>query len=102
MYSIGPLHPAPGDTVMPSGDPPRGPSAASPGGDLEEILERFERAWRPGSPPGLEGYLPASAGQRWLVLIELVHADLECRLKAGMPARVECYLDRYPDLDGDR
>src|SRR5439155_16964226 len=29
---------------------------------------------------------------------ELVHAELEFRLKAGEPARVEDYLARWPDL----
>jgi serine/threonine protein kinase len=30
--------------------------------------------------------------------VELVHIDLECRLKAGEVARVEDYLRRYPEL----
>jgi predicted ATPase/tRNA A-37 threonylcarbamoyl transferase component Bud32 len=37
-----------------------------------------------------------------LVLIELVHLELELRLKAGESARVEEYLARYPELAGDR
>ena len=32
------------------------------------------------------------------VLLELVHADLECRLKAGEGTRAEDYLRRYPEL----
>jgi serine/threonine protein kinase len=36
-----------------------------------------------------------------VVLVELVHADLECRLRAGEPARVEDYLQRYSDLNDD-
>src|SRR5439155_21760144 len=36
------------------------------------------------------------------LLVELVHVDLEYRLKAGEPARVEEYLGRYPDLGRDR
>src|SRR5262249_46384265 len=35
-------------------------------------------------------------------LIELVHIDLELRLKAGEPAHVEEYLARYPELASDR
>ena len=33
--------------------------------------------------------------------MELVHVDLEFRLKAGEAARVESYLDRYPHLTQD-
>jgi predicted ATPase len=35
------------------------------------------------------------------VLIQLVHIDLELRLKFGEAARVEDYLARYPELAGD-
>jgi hypothetical protein len=36
------------------------------------------------------------------VLLELVHIELELRLKAGEAARVEAYLARCPELAGDR
>jgi predicted ATPase len=36
------------------------------------------------------------------VRVELVHVDLELRLKGGEPARVEEYLARYPSLAADR
>src|SRR5205823_1249418 len=32
------------------------------------------------------------------LLAELVHLDLELRLKAGEPVRVETYLERFPEL----
>ena len=44
----------------------------------------------------VEGLQPRSA-----VLVELVHIDLECRLKTGEPARVESYLERFPELSQD-
>jgi WD40 repeat protein len=46
--------------------------------------------------------LPAGDRERLAALIELVLTDLECRLKAGEPARVEPYLRRYPELGRDR
>src|SRR5262249_3203066 len=94
--------PAPGGAVMASADQLRKTPAGQTGNDLEEILERFEQAWRQGGPPSLEGYLPADGALRRSVLVELVHSDVECRLKAGMPARVESYLDCDPELAGDR
>src|SRR5262249_55029544 len=46
--------------------------------------------------------LPAEPGLRSAVLVELVQTDLEYRLKAGEPARVEEYLRHYSELAGDR
>src|SRR5262245_35902430 len=70
---------------------------------LERVLERFEDAWERGEPPALEDYLAcAGEGERRALLIELVHEDLEYRLKGGEAARVETYLDRYPELRGER
>jgi hypothetical protein len=68
---------------------------------LEAVLERFEDAWRSGGPPMLEDYLPASGVERRALLIELVHADLHYRLQGGEVARVEVYLERYPELRDD-
>jgi WD40 repeat protein len=65
---------------------------------LEEIVERFERAWQGGRRPDLDEYLPEGGPLRQPVLVELIHADLECRLKAGEEARVEGYLRRFPEL----
>jgi tRNA A-37 threonylcarbamoyl transferase component Bud32 len=68
---------------------------------LDGIIERFEGAWQQGNWPVLEEYLPAAGPQRGPVLIELVHTDLEWRLKAGVVVRVESYLARYPELAAD-
>jgi predicted Ser/Thr protein kinase len=65
---------------------------------LEEFVERFEKAWREGTSPDLAQFLPASGPSRLAVLAELVQIDLERRLKAGEPVRVEDYLRRYPEL----
>jgi hypothetical protein len=68
--------------------------------DPERLLERFEAAWLRGEQPDLDAHLPAQG--RAAVLYELVHIDLECRLKRGLPARVEDYLARYPELKENR
>jgi predicted Ser/Thr protein kinase len=64
----------------------------------EPLIRRFEAAWLRGEQPAIDAYLPADAAERRAVLVELVHADLECRLKAGEAVRVESYLQRYPEL----
>jgi WD40 repeat protein len=68
---------------------------------LEEIVDRFEDAWRQGGRPAPEDYLPPDDSLRGAILRELVHVDLECRLKAGEDARAETYLERYPELGDD-
>src|SRR5262245_19944335 len=85
--------------------PGPGPDPALPAADslaLRDAVRRFEDAWRQGPRPPIDDYLPTDAPLRSRVLIELVHIDLELRLKAGETARVEEYLARYPELAGDR
>jgi formylglycine-generating enzyme required for sulfatase activity len=70
---------------------------------LEQVLERFEDAWKRGERPALDEYLcGATPAERRALLIELAQEELEFRLKAGEAARVEEYLRRYPELTGDR
>jgi WD40 repeat protein len=70
---------------------------------LENTIERFETAHRHGDRPEIDDFLPvalpAEACGRWLV--ELIHADLECRLAAGEAVRAEQYFARYPEIAGD-
>lgn len=68
---------------------------------LEDAIKRFVSAWRQGPRPAINNYLPADGELRYPLLIELVHTDLELRLKAGEAARVEEYLACYPELAGD-
>src|SRR5882724_3863017 len=67
---------------------------------LKDAVRRFENAWREGQRPRIDDELPVDPSLRSRVLIELVHIDLELRLKAGEAARVEEYLARYPELAG--
>jgi WD40 repeat protein len=68
---------------------------------VDQALERFEAAWQRGERPAIEDYLGGPADERLALLAELVHAELELRLKAGEPARVEDYLGRFPELRAD-
>src|SRR5262249_5565512 len=65
----------------------------------ESVLRRFEQGWAAGLRPALEDCLPPPGDRgRVAVLVELVQLELEFRLKAGEPARVEDYLGRVPEL----
>jgi tetratricopeptide (TPR) repeat protein len=65
----------------------------------EGVVRGFEDALLRGERPPLEDYVSGISGaDRTTLLAELVHVELECRLKAGEPARVEEYLVRFPEL----
>jgi predicted ATPase len=86
--------------MFPNPEPVRRP----PGEDwlaLQEAATRFDDAWRQGPRPVIEDYLPPDGRQRYHLLVELVHIDLELRLKAGEAVCVEEYLARYPELVAD-
>ena len=69
---------------------------------LQGIIADFETAWRRGGRPKIGVHLPDDDPYREALLVELVHADLEFRIKAGESARVEDYLHKYPSLARDR
>ncbi|HZT82500.1 MAG TPA: protein kinase, partial [Gemmataceae bacterium] len=68
---------------------------------LEEIIEGFELAWGSGRRPSIDEYLGSGGVPRRRLVVELAHTDLECRLKAGDPARAEEYITRYDELSSD-
>ena len=69
---------------------------------VDLCVERFESAWRSGTTPAIDKYLPSDESHRHAALVELVHVDLEIRLKGGLTTRVEQYLATYPELAEDR
>src|ERR1700722_10069811 len=69
---------------------------------LNGILDRFDQAWHAGQFPAIDDYLPPPGHPRRMkVLEDLVHIDLECRLKAGKRIRIEDYLSCHPELTQD-
>jgi serine/threonine-protein kinase len=65
---------------------------------LQEVVEQFEENWRAGKAPAIAAYLPEQGSLRQALLTELVHTDLEWRLRSGLPACVGAYVDTYPEL----
>jgi tetratricopeptide (TPR) repeat protein/predicted Ser/Thr protein kinase len=65
---------------------------------LDSIVAAFEDSWRPEAPLTLGDALPTEGPLRFAALVELVHADLEFRVKEGLPARAADYLGRFPEL----
>ena len=69
---------------------------------LKAAAVRFEENWRRKTRPVIDEFLPTDEPPRFRVLVELVHIDLELRLKLGESARAETYLQQYPELASDR
>jgi serine/threonine protein kinase len=72
--------------------------------ELDGIAYSFEQAWQSGTPPSIDAYLKEAAPEVDLLAlkVELVHIDLENRLKGGETVRIENYFARYPELASDR
>lgn len=68
--------------------------------ELEIVADNFEANWAQRSRREIEDLLETSR-HNFALLVELVHADLELRLKSGESARVESYLEPYPELGQD-
>jgi hypothetical protein len=67
----------------------------------DALCARFEQAWRRGDNPDLSAWLPDAGPLRQVALSELAPLDLEYRLQAGQPARVEDYFTPHPELRAD-
>src|SRR5271170_6903002 len=65
---------------------------------LQVILKDFEVSWQRGQRPVLADYLAREPVARLALLVELIHVELEYRLKAAESIRVETYLESYPEL----
>ena len=70
--------------------------------ECEDRIRAFEDAWRQAPTPDINSYLCASGPVRLALLTELALLDLQFRLTAGDPIRVETYFERYPELSADR
>jgi hypothetical protein len=68
---------------------------------IDAACDRFEAAWRAGSPPRLDDFLAGWHGaERAALLHELVPLDAEYRRSAGEPCTLADYMARFPDLGG--
>jgi eukaryotic-like serine/threonine-protein kinase len=85
---------------MPNNHSPLNGSCLSDQEEIDRCIKAFQGCLNGGLRPPLDDFLPVGSHAR-AALIELVHVELEYRLKHGEGARVEEYLARYPQLAGD-
>ena len=82
-------------------DSDRTPPDSTAWSHCEVLIKAFEDARQRGEAPAVREYLGTDGPERQTLLVELVHVDLEFRIKAGESARVETYLARFPELSRD-
>ncbi len=64
----------------------------------ESVIRRFEDAWRDQERPVIDDFRTSGSPHEVRLLVELVHIDMEFRLRAGDFARSEDYIARFPEL----
>lgn len=88
---------------MSSGQPPGSSLPPDHGPEFDDLLDEFDAEWESGSPPHLDRYLHPESPYHADLLRELVQIDLERRLRTPeLDVRLEEYLDRFPELTGDK
>src|SRR4051794_28677578 len=68
----------------------------------ETLIKAFEDAWSRGQSPAILDSLRTDGPERGALLVELIHVELEFRLKASESVRVETYVGAFPELAADR
>jgi serine/threonine protein kinase len=86
---------------MPDQAPARGERDFPEANWLDLVVGRFQDAWNAGQRPVIDQYLPTGPDRRSLALVRLIAVDLHRRLTISEVARVEEYLQRYPELARD-
>lgn len=81
-----------------------GPNSLPPFlGWVDQVADRFEAAWRSGSPPDLADFLEGASDEpRRQLLVELVKIDLEHRWRLGDHRSLEAYRSQFPELGPDK
>src|SRR5688500_13838768 len=61
---------------------------------VADVVYAFEKAFRAGTAPVLDDFLQGGGADRWHLLVELIHSELELRIRAGQPTGLSDYTAR--------
>ena len=71
--------------------------------ELHRIVRSFRQALGRGEGPRAEDYLTrAELASLGCLLTELIHEEIAYRVQTGEPVCIAAYLERFPELAGDR
>jgi tetratricopeptide (TPR) repeat protein len=65
---------------------------------VQNVVRTFRRALRRGERPLIEDFAPSDGPERGPVLVELIHEELEFRMKSGELPTLAEYLARFPEI----
>ena len=69
--------------------------------ELQQVVRTFRDALRRGEHPEIEAFASAPSSNRPTALVELIHEEMEFRIKAGEAVKLGAYLERFPELTED-
>ncbi len=69
--------------------------------EVQDVVRTFRQALLRGERPAIEEYAPEGSTHRNAVLLELVHEEMEVRIKAGECLDIDAYVARFADLAAD-
>jgi serine/threonine-protein kinase len=67
----------------------------------QAVVRAFRQALRHGDRPAIEIHAPEGSPHRKALLVELIHEEMEFRIKSGESPRLADYQARFPELAGD-
>jgi eukaryotic-like serine/threonine-protein kinase len=69
--------------------------------NIHGVIRRFRRALERVEHPAIEDYAAAADADRGPLLLELIHEEMDFRIKAGEPVELAGYVQRFPEIAGD-
>ena len=69
--------------------------------ELDRVVAEFEASWLSGEQRSISETVDGSQLDREVLLPELVHGEIECRLRRGEDVDVDEYFQRFPELARD-
>ncbi len=68
---------------------------------IHAVVRTFRRALERGEHPAIEDHAAVDDAHRGPLLLELIHEEMDFRIKAGEPAGLSCYAERFPEIADD-
>ena len=69
--------------------------------EVQNAVRSFRQALERGERPAIEVFVPTGTVRRREFVLELVHEEMEFRLKEGEDLDLRSFLDRFPELADD-
>ena len=86
---------------MPSQEPTARELESADWERVQEIVRTYRQAVDRDEQPALEAFVAEANGNGRAALVELIHEEMEFRIKAGESFSLATYLERFPDIADD-